>query len=120
MATTLKTVEKTDVHSPAYNNAFKYRLRLILNSQNTANRTANITIDFSVMAVNSLYEDWGDTDASFTMSSNNGWSANNNTDLQAHKSLPAYNIYYVLGTRTADVDYKDDGTLAISASVTYG
>lgn len=124
MATTLKTQTASVASAGGASGAYTYRLQAVLNSTDTNANTANITVTFAVQGNNGYYySSWQDEDATFTISTNNSFSTTNNgattTGIRGYKTTAA-GSYTTLSTWTGNISYKSDGTLTLSASVTYG
>lgn len=97
--------------------SFTYQLIITENSYDTSARTANVTVTFQVKGVKSYYSSWSDSDATLTVSTDNGGSGS--TKLNASHSTTT-SSYTTVGSYTGTFTYKTDGSLTINASATFG
>ena len=97
--------------------SYTYQLLINENSYDATARTANITVTFQLKGVKSYYSSWSDSDATLSITTNNGGSGS--TSLNATHSTNK-SSYTTVGSYTGTFTYKDDGSLTINASATFG
>lgn len=119
MATTIAS-NTTSVSSTGYGSgSFTYMVDIVQNSYDETNRTVNITAKAYCKGVKSYYNNWGDSTATFTVTTSNAEEANANADMQEQHSVST-SSYTTLATLTKDFTYSADGTLVITATMSYG
>lgn len=102
-------------------NSYLYDIEIIENSQSIDNNTTNVTVNFYITAKSSKFSGWSDDDATFVISSNNEQSFNNNSSIRSAKpNCTTYGSKVLVSSWTGTFNNKDNGSLVITASVTYG
>lgn len=112
-----------NVSSSGYGSgSFVYRIRNVENSYNIQTNVGNHTIYFDVMPVKSRFSGWSDTNATFRINTSNGQSINadSSSGIRNSKTAYNYNSYVNIASWTGNLTHKDDGTLDITTSITYG
>lgn len=119
-----KTIASSSAYASTYSygsSSYLYDIEVIENSQSIENNTTNVTVKFYITPKNSKFNGWLDDDATFTISSNNNQAFNNNSNIRSVRpNCTTYNNKVLVSSWTGTFNNKTDGTLAITASVTYG
>lgn len=119
-----KTIASSSAYASTYSygsQSYLYEVEVIENSQSIENNTTNITVNFYITPKNSRFYGWTDTDAVFTIASDNNQSFNNNSNIRSVKpNCNTYNSKVLVSSWTGTFNNKTDGTLQISTNVTYG
>jgi len=101
------------------NGSYTYKLTIIENSTDTPNNSHNVTVKFEILAVKSYYTNQADSDATFSITTDAGASYTPNSNVRGSHSTQ-YNNWVEIGSWTGDLTGNADGSLSITASVTYG
>ncbi|MDO4377978.1 MAG: DUF859 family phage minor structural protein [Erysipelotrichia bacterium] len=119
-----KTIASGSAYASTYSygtQSYLYETEVVENSQSIENNTTNVTVNFYITPKNSKFNGWADDDAKFEISSNNGQTFNNNSVLRsARPNCTTYNSRVLVVSWTGTFNNKTDGSLAITASITYG
>lgn len=120
----MATIASNSAYASTYSygsQSYLYELEVIENSQNIENNTTSITVNFYITPKNSKFYGWTDTDAVFTIASDNNQSFNNNSNIRSVKpNCNTYNSKVLVSSWSGTFNNKTDGTLTINANVTYG
>lgn len=116
IGSTTKSVSSPDWGSGSYT----YKLTIDENSTNTTNNSHNVTVTFQILAVKSYYTSQRDTDATFSITTDASANINADSAVNSGYHSTSYNNWVTIGTWTGDLTGKADGSLSITASVTYG
>lgn len=105
--------------------SFKYGIDVYEDLIDTDNNKGTYRVVFSVRPMKSRYYSTKDDNATFTVTSNNGYSGNANSGLRAATPYVYTETYpgswvTVYTWNNLSLTHKEDGSLSITVSITYG
>lgn len=100
--------------------SYLYKIEIIENSQKIENNTTNITVNYKIRPLTTYFSQQTDSTATFLITTNNNEAFNNNADIRKSKTANQINTDFLISSWTGNLTNKDDGSLSIDVSITFG